>query len=170
MKLVTVHVGGEHYRIADPDWGDPLDSSYAARGGQRWNPPGLPCLYLNSDLVTARANLTKRFAGLPYGPDDLDPATAPLLVTVDVPEGQAVDAYTDEGLTTAGLPTSYPLDIDEQLIPHRICQPIGQAAFDAGLDGVDCRSAAPGGTRELAWFRRSIEVQPRARLTFEQWW
>lgn len=170
MNFVTVQIGGEHYRIADPDWGDPLDASYAARGGQRWNPPGLACLYFNSDLDTARANLTKRFAGLPYGPDDLDLATAPLLVTVDVPEGQAVDAYTDEGLAAAGLPGSYPLDGDDNLIPHSTCQPIGQAAVDAGLDGVDCRSAAPGGTRELAWFPRSAEIQPRTRLPFEQWW
>ena len=170
MNFVTTQIGGEYYRIADPDWGDPLDASYTARDGQRWNPPGLACLYLNGDLDTARANMNMRFAGLPYGPDDLDPATAPLLVTVDVPEGQAVDAYTDEGLTVAGLPTSYPLDSDDQLIPHRTCQPIGQAAFDAGLDGVDCRSAAPGGIRELAWFPRSIEVQPQARLPFEQWW
>lgn len=170
MNFVTSRIGGEHCRIADPDWGDPLDASYAARDGQRWNPPGLACLYLNCDTATARANLAKRFAGLPYGPDDLDPATAPLLVTVEVPDGQAADVYTDYGLQAAGLPASYPLDGDNQTIPHGTCQPIGQAAFDAGLDGIDCRSAAPGGTRELAWFPRRAALHPESRLSFEQWW
>lgn len=170
MSFVTAQIGGEYHRIADPDWSDPLDASYAALTGQRWNPPGLACLYLNSDMQTVRANLVQRFAGLPYGPDDLDPATAPLLVTVGVPDGQAADAYTDRGLRAAGLPPSYPLDSGGQPVPHSTCQPIGQAAFDAGLDGIDCRSAAPGGNRELAWFPRSAALQPQSRVAFEQWW
>lgn len=170
MNFVVTQIGGVHYRIADPDWSDPLDGSYAARDGQRWNPPGLACLYLSSNTATARANLAKRFAGLPYGPDDLDPATAPLLVTVEVPDGQAADAYTDHGLQAAGLPASYPLDGNDQTIPHSTCQPIGQTAFDAGLDGIDCRSAALGGTRELAWFPRGAALQLQSFRTFEQWW
>ncbi|WP_419921282.1 RES family NAD+ phosphorylase [Candidatus Poriferisodalis sp.] len=170
MNLVTAQIGGEHFRIADPDWADPLDTSYGAHDGQRWNPAGLECLYLNSNLATARANVARRFDRLPYGPEDLDPATAPLLVTVDVPAGLAADAYTDEGLSAAGLPMSYPLDSDGQLIAHTDCQPIGQAASDEGLDGIDRRSAAPGGTRELAWFPRDVKLQPRSRQPFEQWW
>ena len=34
MNFVITRIGGEHHRIADPDWGDPLDASYAARDGQ----------------------------------------------------------------------------------------------------------------------------------------
>ena len=170
MNFVTTQIRGEHFRIADPDWADPLDTSYGAHDGQRWNPAGLECLYLNSNLATARANVARRFDRLPYGPEDLDPATAPQLVTVDVPAGRAADAHTDEGLSAAGLPVSYPLDSDGQLIGHTVCQPIGQAAFDEGLDGIDCRSAAPGGTRELAWFPRGVKLQPRSRQPFEQWW
>ena len=96
--MLTVSIGGRYYRIADPDWTDPLDPSFASAPGQRWNPVGLACLYLNHDQTTARANVTKRFVELPYGPEDLDPATAPLLLGVDVPDGEAADAYTEAGL------------------------------------------------------------------------
>ncbi|WP_423917827.1 RES domain-containing protein [Candidatus Poriferisodalis sp.] len=125
MNFVITQIGGEHHRIADPDWADPLDATCATRDGQRWNPAGLDCLYLSSDIVTARANLAWQFEGLPYGPEDLDPATAPLLITVDVPAGRAADAYSDEGLSTAGLPVSYPLDSDGSLVPHIACRPVG---------------------------------------------
>ena len=159
------------YRVADPDWNDPLDPSFAAAfPGQRWNPPGLPCLCLNGDEPTARANVMRLFDGLPYGPEDLDTATAPILLDVRIPPGDAADAFTDDGLKQLGLPTSYPQDDAGDVIEHATCQPIGRAVFDAGHHGVDARSAAPGGTRELAWFPGgdvATEVQQRA---FDEWW
>ena len=171
MSIPTVAIGGVYYRVADPDWPDPLDPVFSSAGpGQRWNPPGVPCLYLNNDEDTARANVTRRFAGLPYGPEDLDPATAPLLVGVDVPPGRAADASTDAGLAGLGLPTTYPRDASDILVPHSVCQPVGKAAFDAGLDGVDCRSAAVGGVSELAWFPRSAAARPTSRRAFSDWW
>lgn len=169
--MKTVPLADIYYRVADPDWVDPLDPSFAATGaGQRWNPPGLPCLYLNQDEATARANVNRLFAGLPYGPEDLDPATAPLLLDVVLPDGTAADAYTDDGLQGLGLPTTYPVGTDGVLIPHAECQPIGQQAFDAGLDGVDCRSAAEGGNRELAWFARNAVASESSRRGFDEWW
>ena len=171
MSMLTASIGGLYYRVADPDWADPLDPSFAAAPpGQRWNPTGLACLYLNHDKTTARANLTKRFEGLPYGPEDLHPATAPLLLGVDVPEGEAADAYTEAGLTAVGLPTTHPYDSTRDLIPHRACQPIGRAAYDSGLDGVDCRSAAADNGRELAWFPRHRTASGSSRLAFDHWW
>lgn len=68
----------------------------------------------------------KRFVGLPYGPEDLDPATAPLLVGVDVPDGEATDAYTEAGLASLGLSATYPHDTTGDVIPHHTCQPIGR--------------------------------------------
>ena len=169
--MLTAPIGGRHYRVADPDWADPLDPSFAAAyPGQRWNPTGLDCLYVNHDVATARANVMKRFDGLPYGPEDLNPATAPLLLGVDIPEGEAADFYTDGGLIAADLPTTYPHDASGELIPHRVCRPVGQAAYDAGLDGVDCRSAAAGDGRELAWFPRSAIASEASRLAFSHWW
>ncbi len=169
--MLTVSIGGLYYRVADPDWADPLDPSFASvPPGQRWNPTGLVCLYLNHNMTTSRANVMKRFVGLPYGPEDLDPATAPLLLGIDVPEGEAADAYTEAGLAAMGLPTTYPYDRARDLIPHDVCQPIGRAAYNAGLDGVDCRSAAAPNCRELAWFPRHRTASETSRLAFEHWW
>jgi len=169
--MITTPIGGVYLRVADPDWVDPLDPQFASGlSGQRWNPPSVPCLYLNADLDTARANVRRLFDGLPYGPHDLDPATAPLLLGVEVPDGTAADACTDEGLVAMGLPITYPHDDNGDLIPHDVCQPVGQATFDAGLDGVDCRSAALGGDRELAWFPRSEKPHETSRQAFQDWW
>jgi RES domain len=169
--VLEVAIGGIYVRVADPDWQDPLDASFAARPpGQRWNPPGLACLYVNGDRGTARANVARLFASLPYGPEDLDPVTAPLLIEVAIPEGTAADAYTEPGLAALGLPGSYPVDSAESTIAHAVCQPIGWAAAQAGLDGVDARSAAPTGDRELAWFPRGRGAFAQATFPFEEWW
>ncbi len=168
--MKTVAINGTYCRVADPEWADPLDPSYAAAQGQRWNPPGMECLYLNRDVATARANVARRFHDLPYGPEDLDPATAPVLLDVVVPDGQAADAYSDDGLASLHLPSTYPHDTDSSPIPHKDCQRIGAAVFEAGLDGVDYRSAAAGGNRELAWFPRGATAQQTARRPFDDWW
>ena len=76
----------------------------------------------------------------------------------------------DAGLDAIGLPATYPYDAAGDLIPHNVCQPIGHAAYDAGLDGVDCRSAAIDDGRELAWFPRSRAVSETSRLPFSDWW
>ena len=169
--MKTTPIAGLYYRVADPDWSDPLDPSFAsASPGQRWNRPGLPCLYLNWDEATARANVMRHLVGLPYGPEDLDPATAPLLLGVAVPGGEAADAYTGDGLLALGLPTTYPHDVNGDSVSHDVCQPVGQAIFDAGLDGVDYQSAAVGGVRELAWFPRDSIAKETSRRAFDDWW
>ena len=132
MRSVTV--GGTYYRVADPRWDDPLDAGHAAVSGQRWNPPGVACLYLNDDMPTARNNVVDRFTGLPYGPEDLEPAEAPVLIVVKVPTGRALDAVSDKGLAAVGLPITYPLDGTGNLVAHSVCQPIGTAACETGLD------------------------------------
>jgi len=169
--MITSAIGGSYLRVADPDWPDPLDPGFAAHGnGRRWNPAGVPCLYMNHDVQTARANVDRLFVGLPYGPADLDPATAPLLIEVTVPTGVALDAFTDTGLAQIGLPDTFPRDASGNFIPHSTCQPIGAAAFAEGHDGVDCRSAADGGLRELAWYPRGSTATETSRQSFDHWW
>ena len=168
--MKTVPIEGPYCRVADPEWDDPLDPSFSAATGQRWNPPGMACLYLNRDEATARANLLRKFAGLAYGPADLDPATAPLLIDVEVPAGDAADAYTDDGLRSLGLQDTYPFDADGSPVPHSTCQAVGQDIHDAGLHGVDYRSAAPGGDRELARFPRGLAATETSRRTLDEWW
>jgi RES domain-containing protein len=172
FRLVTR--SGRYLRVAEPGWPDPLDSSYAQEDGGRWNPPGsFGVLYLNGHDTTARQNVERLFVGQPYGPDDLDPDEAPILVEADVPEADFVDAITDEGLTSVGLPTSYPDDAAGGRVPHEVCQPIGQAAWDDNLPGVACRSAAPGAARDdegLAWFDRGVPLAETGRWAFEEWY
>jgi len=47
----TVERGGPYLRVADPGWEDPLDGSYAANRGGRWNPPeSFAVVYLTSSV------------------------------------------------------------------------------------------------------------------------
>jgi hypothetical protein len=162
-------------RVADAAWVDPLDTGFARRSGQRWNPPdSFATLYLNEDLVTARINLRLFITDLPYGPEDLRDDTGPILVGAVLPRRQTVaDAHTPAGIAAVGLPSSYPLDDEGYLVGHGVCQAIGRCAKDAGLRGVRCRSAQSpfGAGRELAWFPATARSRARAvsRSSFADW-
>ena len=163
------------WRIADPDWADPLNPAFAQRRGGRWNPPGsFPALYLNEDLATARLNLRGFIARWPYEPEDLRDDRGPTLVGCVMPRRPVVcDEHSAEGLCAADLPVSYPLDADGVPVPHSRCQPIGARARAAGLRGVRARSAQSrdADCRELAWFQalaRSIARRVRT-LSYGAW-
>ena len=142
-------------RVADPDWPDPLDPSWAEWRGGRWNPPrSFRALYLNADPATAAVQIERMLKGSPVRPEDLDDE-AYVLVAASLPRRQrCADAVTDGGLRALGLPASYPMDDDGDPIGHAACQPVGRGVREGGLRGVVCRSAATadGRGRELAWF------------------
>ncbi len=173
--VVRLPDGRRWLRVAQRDWQDPLDPTFAERRGGRWNPPGsFPALYLNADLHTARAQVRALLDGQPVAPEDLDDEAYPLLA-VTLPRRQAVaDAVSPDGLSALGLPASYPLDRGRR-IRWGVCQPIGAAVSAAGLRGVSSRSAATsdGSGRELAWF--PARGTSRARRVghaapFAVWW
>ena len=161
------------WRIADSEWADPLDPSFAQRHGGRWNPPAsFSVLFLNEDLVTARLNLRLFIANWPYEPEDLRDDTGPILVGCSLPTNQEVcDAHSQAGIRAVGLPAAYPLDDNGNEVPHARCQAIGARVHDAGLSGVRARSArAPHGAgRELAWFPASIPARWERILAFTEW-
>jgi hypothetical protein len=167
--------GGRYLRVADPSWPRPLDGSVAAERGGRWNPPGsFPVVYLCSKVETARANVLRRFAGLPYSPLDLLPERRPILVETNVRVHRAVDIVTDAGCRAAGLPTTYPHESDGSEVGWDRCRPIGQAAWDQGETSIACRSAAarpgkPG--EELAWLVHADGDRLRVtrRRAFDDW-
>ncbi len=165
--------GGRYLRVADPLWEDPLDGGFAERSGGRWNPPGsFPVVYLSRSLATARANVYRRLVDQPYGPEDLDPASAPVLVATDVPDDLYVDAITTRGLASLRLPESYPLDERGEPLGRERCQAIGRAAWDAGEPGIACRSAAPNAphrAEELAFFERGTPLRAEETTPFERW-
>ncbi|HTY77420.1 MAG TPA: RES family NAD+ phosphorylase [Candidatus Bathyarchaeia archaeon] len=169
-----VQRGGAYFRIADVEWADPLSAAYSVASGGRWNPPGsCPVLYLNRDLQTSRANLARKFVGLPYGPEMLDPARAPVLIQTTVRNAEFVDAVTDDGCIDLGLPVTYPLDEAGNEVGWDRCQPIGRRAWDAGESGIACRSAATHDRagEELALFVRTgdLALPIDRRLSFDEW-
>lgn len=168
--------GWTWWRIADPAWKDPLDPSFAARRGGRWNPPdSFPTLYCNEDKATARLNLRAFIAGWPYEPEDLRPDTGPVLVGALLPRAQDVcDVHTPAGVRGAGLPATYPRDAHGRTVPRAKCQPIGARVKKLGLRGVRARSAQSrdGAGRDLAWFpatARSAATRT-GTLTFDRWY
>ena len=55
---------GRAYRAIDPKWSfGPLSGEGAALRGARFNPPGVPALYLSLDPVTALNEVAQGFAG-----------------------------------------------------------------------------------------------------------
>ncbi|MGB0114624.1 MAG: RES family NAD+ phosphorylase [Ilumatobacteraceae bacterium] len=164
--MITTHVPDGHVwlRLTRPDYADPFDTAYAQRAGGRWNPPdSWPTLYLNDDLVTVHAQVRHMFTGRGIEPADLDDDAPIRLAAATLPGRQQVaDVVSPEGVSSVGLPDSYPLDSDGHLIDHATTQVVGVTAHDSGLRGVWCRSAALVG-RELAWF-------PAARSTARPTW
>jgi hypothetical protein len=170
---------GEYYRVADPAWADPLDSSYSMRFGKRWNAAGsFPVIYLNADLSTARAIarrfLTEGLRGQPVTADDIDPSERPVLVATDVPDDRYLDVITRPGCVANGLPATYPTDGTGNIVAWPVCQAVGQQAWDAGLPGIACGSAAPGAPddgEELAWFDRDeVSLEAKQTRAFGAWY
>lgn len=173
-KVETLADGHHWLRVADSAWEDPLDPSYAESHGGRWNPPrSYPTLYLNEDLVTARAQMVALLEGSPVTPDDIDGGFD--LVVATLPRSQDVaDAVSDDGLDALGLPTTYPRYRNGLPVRHDACQPVGEKVKEAGLRGVHARSApiGDGSGRELAWFpaRASSRATMLERLPYRDWW
>lgn len=176
MRAEQLPDGHEWLRVADPTWADPLDATFAHSVGGRWNPPGsFAVLYLNEDVVTARLNLRQFTAQWPYEPEDLRGEHAPVLVAATLPRAQIVaDVHTPEGVAAAGLARTYPLDRQERLVAHDVCQAVGAAVHAEGLRGVRCRSARTpqGAGRELAWFPATTRSRARhvSTRTFDDWY
>jgi RES domain len=171
----TVRRGGAYNRLAEPGWTDPLDTSYSKARGGRWNPPGaFGALYLNRDVRVARLRVEHALAGQPYGVDDLDEAELHDLVELEVLEQAWLDCVSDGGLAAVGLPVSYPRHPNGSAVEHPECRPIGQAAFDEGMPGLACRSAARGAAiadEELAVFAPdgAPKVTMTGRRAFADW-
>ena len=173
---MTLPEGRVWLRVADPLWTQPLDPSFAAATGGRWNPPdSFPVLYLNADVGTARLQIDRMVEDQPFTADDLAD-DAYLLIAATLPRSQTcADAVSRTGLQALGLPPSYPLGASGRRVERAVCQSIGAEVHDAGLRGVWCRSAASPlhRGRELAWFPASARSRARPIWTegqpFGQW-
>ena len=162
------------FRLADPVWVDPTDTTYALVNGGRWNSPDSHrTLYLCADESTAAAQVRRLLHGSFLTPEDLRD-DAFVLIAVTLPTDTLVaDAHSIGGLMALGLPTTYPHESDGTPIPRARCQPIGDQVAQNGLSGVHTRSATEGATehhRELAWFPQPNQSpQIVQRLPYGQW-
>jgi len=173
----TCASAGTYLRVADPDWEDPLDGAVSMTRGGRWNAPGgYRAVYLNADLATARANtrllIEEAIQGMPFAFHDLEPCALPVLIEVDLPSGDILDARTDRGLMSAGLPTTYPRSEAGDPLPLQDCQRVGTRAHRAGVSRIAYRSAAnAAGGGEVAWLEDHggpLAASGPVR-TFEEW-
>ena len=131
--MKTALRGGVYYRVANPDWVDPFDTSYSLAMGGRWNVKGeFGACYLSCDIPTAQANawqmLQRKFRPMPYSLDDIRDNQRPVLYA----------SYDASGKT----------------IGWSKCQSIGRIAYLKRMPALAARSAAPGapgGSEELAW-------------------
>lgn len=167
-----VRRGGPYLRVADPSWRDPLSGEYSRARGGRWNAPSaFGVIYLNASLDLARALVRARLEDRGIRPEDILPDAGPVLVATTIPDESYVNAVTDAGLRSVNLPETYPLDSRGEVIAHRVCQPIGQRAWDTGEQGIACRPAtrgAPASGEELAYFGRE-KLRVEATEQFAAW-
>ena len=176
MTLSAMPVEPEDHlwvRVAKPEWRDPLDTTYAGQHGGRWNPAGSwPTLYLNRDLVTARAQVARLLGGTFAQPDDLSDDAFDV-VAVRLPAGLvAGDVVSDARVRASGLPDSYPLNANGSVVAHVRCQLVGVEAHDGGLDAIEARSACTkdGSGRELACWSGLDDVRPVGRrVPYGRW-
>jgi hypothetical protein len=131
-------------------------------------------LYLCATHDVARANVLRRFAGLPYGVLDIRPDRRPVLIDTDVPDRRVVDVITDAGCRAAGLPATYPFDGRGRVVIWQRTQPVGEDAWGQDESGIAARSAALSRSErgeELAWFVRTGEDRLRVsgRRRFDDW-
>jgi RES domain-containing protein len=168
-----VRRGGAYLRVADRDWDDPCSGEYARELGGRWNPPGsFAVVYLNASVPVARAQVRQKLEDRGVRPEDLQAEEGPVLVHTLVPEDHYVDVVTDRGCISLGLPSTYPVDKQKMLVPHSVCQPIGQRAWNGGEPGIACRSAArtaPADGEELAFYARQ-DLRTHHTEAFADWY
>jgi hypothetical protein len=171
MKSVSRE--GTYYRVYKPDWGDPLDTSFAKERGGRWSPPReFGVLYLNHSVDVAAANARASHAGRAIGLFDLKPDRRPGLLQVCVSRSSVLDVVTAVGISALRLPKTYPFSI-----ARARCWPIARRAYaDVKLSGIACRSAAECTKttwigEELAWFDRAPHLTENGpRRDFADWY
>lgn len=165
VKAKKVGIGDCYFRVVRKDWPDPVNTSYAANEpDNRWNILGTPCLYLTKDIPTAIENARQKYQNLfsrSVRLSDVYPHKAFVVISVKIPRRTGADAYTDCGLKSLKLPTTYPLGTDARPVPRGVCRTIGSCIEQQGSDGIDCRSAVENGGRELVWFPRPNKPAPR---------
>jgi RES domain-containing protein len=92
-RAPTVRVARLYWRVLAPKWAhDPLSCAGAALRGGRFNPPGMPALYMSEEFVTAVAEYEQDLG--------IRPGT---LYAYDVDSERVVDLADARTLVTLGV-------------------------------------------------------------------
>lgn len=164
--------GGTYYRVCDPSWSDPRDTSFSKRRGGRWNPAGaFGALYLNASIAVAALNAHRALArefGTAIGLADVRPEQRPDLQTFTITHHAFVDAVTGGGLLDLGLPATYP-----DAVTHGETHAVARTLYAADEAGIAARSAVVATEEELAIFDSHIALARRkasGRVPFGAWY
>ena len=162
---------GRYYRVCDPTWADPSDTTYSHKRGGRWNPPGeFGALYLCATIGVAKANARRHIASL-FGNAvslfDLQPAHQPDLQHYELAPAPYADIVSPAGIADVGLPAAFPAGV-----LHGQCWDVGRNAYALfDLNGIAALSAVLPTEEELAVFDRSVAklAAKQGRQTFVTW-
>jgi len=169
MKFVRR--GGIYFRVCDPEWASPLDTSFNKERGGRWNPAGkFGLLHLNATIRVAAANARKHFEDEIHTLFDLRPQYRPVLYDFAVRRSESVDCVTADGLRDVGLTPAYP-----QNTSWMRTRALGTRAYESGEHGIASRSAAEMTHvlgEELAIFDHRVSALAKLgqRRLFDQWY
>jgi RES domain-containing protein len=169
--VLTTERVGAFFRVCKPEWADCADVSYSKMQGGRWNPPGeFGALYLNATIAGAGAQARHQHVGRAIGLFDLRPCRRPELASFDVPKAAVIDAATKAGIAALGLPRDAPIGV-----LHEDCWPSSRVAYNRGLAGVACLSAAEARTgsfvgEQLAYFDSQTPLVVKTRQSFADWY
>lgn len=144
-ERVEAHTHVPVHRVVRASWPDPLDTTHSRDGG-RWNPAqAYQVLYTACSPAVARAIAWERLGTAGVEPEDLTPGALPQLVEIGW-TGKVVDVVSPAGIAAAGLAPDYARDAGRE-----ITQPRAAAWFEAGREGVVCRSATLARAGQDRW-------------------
>jgi RES domain-containing protein len=118
-------------------WPNALDASFSKnKTDNRWNTANFKAFYCCCSRQVANAVVEDilNYAGVDRS--DLQPDYRPQLVLIGW-TGSVVDVVTADGVSTAGLPPTYPDGVDKAQT-----RKLAEEWFAASADGVVCRSAS----------------------------
>jgi len=140
ITFVTTDYTGHVFRCVPHGTKEPLDTSYSLGGG-RWNAPGtFQVLYTFLSVDLARTWAQQQLANVGATPDNTQPERLPDLVVIDCNLTAIADLTRPAGLSSVGLPTTYPVGYETQAA-WTVTQPIGAALYNQGTPGLLARSA-----------------------------
>lgn len=141
----------------------PLSTRGSRLLGGRFNPPGLPALYLaeTPELAVREGTQFEADAGFkPFAPHRL--------VCVEVSLQRVVDLSTESAVQTAGLSVEHLRRAWQLAAEPTPTQLLGRRAFDAGIEGLLFSSRLDPSARNLAVFPDNLLASSRVRVVEEE--